>query len=101
MRSYCNNDVDVLEKIYLRILPWVNNHPNMALYANQEHVCPRCGNETDFRVKAYRRSGQQITAVQYLCKNCGAYVTRPILKDEKEELAEEGLVVKSVLRNML
>lgn len=101
MRNYCNNDVDVLEKIYLKLLPWINNHPNMALYSNQEHVCPRCGNESNFRVKAYRRTGQQITAIQYLCKECGAYVTRTISKDEKQDLQDGGVVVKSVFRNML
>lgn len=100
MKAYNVNDVNLLEKLYLKILPWATNHPNMALYAEQELACPRCGNISDFKVKSYRRTGVQINAVQYQCKHCGAYVTRKLEKEERELLKDEGRYA-SVFRNVI
>lgn len=100
MRRYCNNDVDLLEKVYMRLLPWATNHPNMALYAEQDLICPRCGNSSDFSPKSYRRTGTQVNAIQYRCKHCGGYVTRKLEKEERDLLKEEGKL-SSVFRNVL
>lgn len=88
-------DVILLEKIYERLLAYADNHPNMALCAGQYHICPRCGKETVFHVKTYRRTGVQVTGIQYQCSECGGYVTRKLTAEEKEELAMDGrLLVK-------
>lgn len=100
MKAYNVQDVEVLEKIYLKMLPWATNHPNMALHAGQEHICPRCGNASEFKVKSYRRTGVQINAIQYQCKKCGAYVTRKLDKEEREELKENGNLT-SIYRNVI
>lgn len=100
MNTYCKNDTDLLEKIYNKMLPWMTNHPNMALYAGQEMICPRCGNASEFEVKTYRRTGTQINAIQYRCKHCGGYVTRKLEKFERDELKDEGKLT-STFRNML
>lgn len=100
MKDYNIRDVEVLEKIYLKMLPWATNHPNMALYAGQEHICPRCGNDSEFEVKSYRRTGMQVNAIQYRCKKCGAYVTRKLSPEEREELDNNGKL-RSTFRNMV
>lgn len=100
MKIYNKNDVDLLEKIYYKILPWATNHPNVALSAGQEHICPRCGKASEFQVRAYRRTGLQVNAIQYQCKNCKSYVTRRLTKEEREELAEDGKL-KTVFRNIV
>ena len=100
MKAYNEKDVDVLEKIYLRMLPWATNHPNMALYAGKECICPRCGNDSEFKVKSYRRTGAQVNAIQYRCEKCGGYVTRKLTKEEREELDNNGCL-KSTFRNVL
>lgn len=44
MLSYNINDVLLLEPFYLRIRPWMSNHPNMTLYDNKRvKRCPQCG----------------------------------------------------------
>ena len=48
MLGYCKQDVALLVKLYRKLLPWISNHPNMALYqavqADGKHrVCPKCG----------------------------------------------------------
>lgn len=100
MAKYCQNDSELLEKVYLKVLPWMDNHPNMALYAGNEVCCPRCGNTADFTVKSYRRTGVQINAIQYQCSHCHAYVTRKLEKFERDELKDQGKLT-SVFRNMV
>ena len=100
MKKYNIEDVLVTERLYNKLLPWMTNHPNIALYAEQEHICPRCGNDSEFSVKSYRRTGMQINAIQYQCKNCGAYVTRKLSKEERDELREQGRLT-SVFRNVV
>lgn len=99
MKEYNKQDVVLLEKIYNRLLPFADNHPNMALAAGQDFICPRCGHEADFHVKAYRKTGAQVNAVQYQCSVCGGYVTRPLTREEREEFAEMGKL-KPIFRNI-
>ena len=95
-------DVELTEKLYKKLLPWMTNHPNMALYTETEFACPRCGacSENQFSPKSYRRTGMQINAIQYRCKECGAYVTRKLDKEEREELRDNGKLT-SIFRNVV
>ena len=45
MLEYNKMDVKILEEVYLRLRPWIRNHPNMANIANIESLddcCPFC-----------------------------------------------------------
>lgn len=99
MKAYNKMDVVLLEKIYNRLLPYADNHPNMALAAGMDYLCPKCGFDSEFKVKAYRKTAGQINAIQYQCKHCGGYVTRPLTKEEREELKDRG-AYKAVYRNI-
>lgn len=99
MKEYNIQDVVLLEKIYNRLLPFASNHPNMALAVGNECVCPRCGKMAEFKVKAYRKTGARINAIQFQCQECGGYVTRPLSAEEREELAETGKLA-SIYRNI-
>lgn len=99
LKEYNIQDVVLLEKIYNRLLPFASNHPNMALAVGDETICPRCGKVAEFKVKAYRKTGAQINAIQFQCQECGGYITRPLTKEEREELAETGKL-KSIYRNI-
>ena len=99
MDVYCRRDVEVLEKVYYKLLPWATNHPNVALSAGVDFICPRCGNDSKFRAKSYRRTGAQVNAIQYECLHCHGYVTRHLTKEERDELDSYGQG-KSVYRNL-
>lgn len=44
MLSYCANDVIQLEKVYDLLLPWMDQHPNVAMYSDMVRpACPKCG----------------------------------------------------------
>jgi len=46
MQEYNINDVAILEEVYLKLRPWMNNHPNMSVYSDETVVeCCNCGSK--------------------------------------------------------
>lgn len=44
METYNIKDVKILEQVYLKLRPWIKNHPNLGLYLEEsKEVCPVCG----------------------------------------------------------
>jgi hypothetical protein len=44
MRRYNIRDVVALEPLYLKLRPWIEGHPNVAVYSDSDEVaCPKCG----------------------------------------------------------
>ena len=84
MRKYNIQDVALLEKIYLRLLPYMTNHPNINLYANSVYNCPNCGsNQTQKR--GYRRTRVSIFQ-QYQCQSCGAWSSAENVNSKKDAM---------------
>lgn len=71
MQSYNVKDVLILEKVYLKLRPWIPNHPNFGLYLEaNETVCPICGSKhveltSDY---IYTKASKFRT---YRCLDCG------------------------------
>jgi len=72
MKEYNIQDVNVLEQVYERMLPWIPNHPNVGAYADSPAVCPNCGGSH------FQRRGTAIAVLlkyyRYQCKDCGKWV---------------------------
>lgn len=73
MERYNRQDVRLLEKLYLRLLPWIKDHPNHALYDLKEKpACTNCGSEN------LQRRGYALTKVgryaRMQCKGCGHWM---------------------------
>ena len=70
MQEYNEQDVLLTERLYDRLLPWINNHPNVNMYDHLTNDrCPNCGsvhivkNGTEYLATgAYQR---------YKCQDCG------------------------------
>jgi len=44
MVEYNINDVETLEQVYLKLRPWMDQHPNVAaIMEHEDVVCPKCG----------------------------------------------------------
>jgi DNA polymerase elongation subunit (family B) len=76
MERYCKQDVKLLEKIFKKLLPFVNNMPNYNLYYDpsigfNKNVCPNC-QSTRLESKGYRHTKTQ-TYKRYICRDCGTY----------------------------
>jgi DNA polymerase elongation subunit (family B) len=84
MRDYCDNDVKILEELYVQIRPWIKGHPNMGLYIDTDgESCTNCGNtELDWRGKYYTPAGRYLA---FRCKSCGAVGRSRTTDIDKEE----------------
>lgn len=68
MKKYNKQDVVLLEKIYLHILPFITNHPNLNLLQDTTHNCPNCGSgAVNKRGFNYTRTTK---AQAYQCRSC-------------------------------
>lgn len=71
MVEYNKMDVELLEKVYLRLRPWMNNHPNVNILDEKTGACPACGS-TKVQCRGY-----SITTVskkqRFHCQNCGKW----------------------------
>lgn len=71
MQEYNVEDVMILERLYKKLLPWINNHPNFGVYNNLADVCPNCGS------RHLQRRGFSYTNVgkyqRFQCVDCGAW----------------------------
>lgn len=71
MYEYQIQDVDLLEGIYWKLLPWIKNHPNAALYQGVENGCKNCGS-TKLREHGVASTGISLFP-QYQCNDCGTW----------------------------
>lgn len=72
MVEYNIQDVILLEKVYLKLLPWISNHPNLAVYRSSALAsCPKCSS-TNLQWRGY-----VFTAVgryrRFQCNDCGGW----------------------------
>lgn len=70
MKEYNIQDVALLEKVYERMLAWINNHPNHNMYS-EDCVCPNCGSYKVTK-QGYQRTNTN-TYQRVKCKNCGKW----------------------------
>lgn len=71
MVKYNRYDVELLEDVYLKIRPWITNHPNIGLYLDtNESICPNCGSSLTNKVGDYYTSTGRYDL--YRCE-CGAH----------------------------
>jgi hypothetical protein len=71
MRRYNMRDVECLEELYDRLLPWMPNPPSHAVDSPEGSVCPFCGSGQ------YQRRGFASTAQgryqRYQCQSCSGW----------------------------
>ena len=68
MERYNRQDVRLLPRLYERLLPWIENHPNWGHWNSGEIVCRNCGSTNVKKDGVERRT---ITPYQrYRCLDC-------------------------------
>lgn len=72
MLKYNKKDVEILEEVYLKLRPWIKNHPNMGNLGSLECACANCGSESVTLVpdKYYYTSIGKYPL--FRCNDCGA-----------------------------
>ncbi len=70
MKRYQIQDVNLLEPLYYKLLPWISNHPNVNLYDGTDG-CPQCTSSN------FQRRGTSKTQTgsypRYQCQDCGKW----------------------------
>ena len=89
MKKYNIRDVIATEKLYLKQLPWIDQHPNVGTYSTDgTQVCPKCGSGN---VQKRGTSVLQLGSYQrFHCQDCGGWSRGKqlltALKDRKAKL---------------
>lgn len=75
MFEYNIKDVEILEKVYLRLRPWIKNHPNLATITMADDlICPVCGKKDIIPIPG-KYAGTAVSQYQvYRCRDCYAVV---------------------------
>ena len=71
MKKYNLQDVILLEALYVKVLPWIKNHPHYGLYRENEFLCTNCGSRN-----YHKRGWAYTTALKYQrfqCNDCGTW----------------------------
>lgn len=70
MEEYNKQDVFLLEKVYDRLLPWINGHPNLSAM-NGAECCPKCAS-TNKQARGYSVT-QAGRYARHQCNDCGSW----------------------------
>jgi transposase-like protein len=93
MQAYCDEDINVLERVYMAVRHWDSNSPNLALfYDDDKPRCNSCGSDdlTPIPDKTYNTTLSRFPLVK--CNGCGK-----ILRTRANTLSKEKR--KSLLMN--
>lgn len=72
MLKYNKKDVLLLERVYLKMRPWMTNHPNVGVYDEDgETHCPKC-NSTNIQWRGYAVTNLS-RFKRFQCTDCGGW----------------------------
>ena len=72
MKKYNIIDTILCEKVYIKLRPWMDQHPNLGAYtAEQCPICPKCGSK-HIHSKGVRHTNAS-SYPRYLCQDCGGW----------------------------
>lgn len=82
MELYNKQDVRLTEKLYRRLLPWIEHHPNVNAYAGlrfnpDRPKCPTCGGSRVNKSKNKISLTRQYKQWQCQSPKCGRYFSDP------------------------
>lgn len=71
MVNYNINDVQILEELYVKLRPWITNHPSLRSYISiNGDICSNCGSD-DLELGGWYRTNQNKYQA-FRCNNCGS-----------------------------
>ena len=74
MLTYNEEDVRILEEVYVELRPWVKSHPNVGMYSDGE-CCPTCGSD-DLKPNGGYYTTVSNQYLSYRCHGCGSLSRR-------------------------
>ncbi len=80
MKRYNKHDIELLEKVYEELRPWMTTHPNLELFhtPHMGALCPNCqSSHTKRRGTWYNKARKY---VQHSCQDCGHWFKGQLIK---------------------
>jgi DNA polymerase elongation subunit (family B) len=76
MTTYCKKDVKILEDVYLKLRPYIKNHPHIGILhgEDRECSCPKCGS-ANLSISKTRFTATGVKKLQKQCNDCHGYST--------------------------
>lgn len=93
MKKYNIQDVRVLETVYEKLMPWIQPHPNLALWNDSEvPQCPTCGSEDLYKHPKIHTT-QTMRYQRLKCRECGKWTRERVnnLTPEKKKSVLVGV----------
>lgn len=85
MIRYNKHDVVLLEQLYLRLRPWMDQHPNLAMIGDKPRACPKCGSDQGPIQSRGWRYYQVTKRRAFRCHACGGiFYGRHLQKSDVE-----------------
>lgn len=78
MKTYNNQDVNLLYELYEKLIPYVKNHPNLGDISQINGVCPKCGSVDVKKEGTHPRRNGRVQS--YSCKTCGGWCNEATIK---------------------
>lgn len=90
MKAYNKRDVVLLESVYIKLRPWMSNHPNLNAYEKKPKnnpSCPVCKSDNVFK-RGFSVGGtvKTIRRQRYQCRECGKWFQGDIISSKKKEI---------------
>jgi len=82
MEEYCEHDVYLQYRVYMKLRAWHTGHPNSNLYAGSTHKCPTCSGNTQKRGFNYTRVGKY-QRFQCTKSGCGSWSQGEKVNEDK------------------
>lgn len=89
MKEYNIQDIVTLEEVYLKVRPWMKQHPNVGVMLEDERaVCPKCGSKhINYRGYCYTNLSK---FRKYKCMDCGGWGRQRQNEYDKEKRKQLG-----------
>jgi DNA-directed RNA polymerase subunit RPC12/RpoP len=86
MEKYNKGDVIILEKVYIKLRPWIPSHPNLNVYHQDDtYKCVSCASTNIVEDKFFYTNRNKFKT--FRCKDCGA-----LSRETKGQLKNKLLV---------
>ena len=73
MFEYNKKDVDILKQVYIKMLPYITNHPNVCNYIGETMACTHCGETEKYeKLDGYYYYTNTNKYQVYRCTTCGS-----------------------------
>jgi len=81
MEKYNKRDVRATEKLYLKLRPWIENHPNLGVFDPTDRpLCPKCGSDHIEKAGSRVSVKQQGVYKRYRCMVCGGWARGKVMQ---------------------